>query len=902
MRVLCSPSSQYDDSIRRINNPKTTGCSAHRGRHKNDHVLEVKGRRISSHNKTRFLLQTACHIRRKAISRNQARAWLTLSGFLSLLRSLPLFVCLSKFVFLVGDLLFNVGCKMGMVCCVARVHDSVQDDLKYDEGQENISRRPEDNLQTRLQDGKVQEDISRKAETDKGQNDASRQVEDDLQDDEEQNDISRQPEVDLQDDKVQDISRQVETDEVQNDTLRQVEDGLQDDEEQNDISRQPEVDLQDDKVQYISRQVETDEGQNDTLRQVEDGLQDDEEQNDILRQPKVDLQNDEVHEDISRQVADDLQDNEKENDISRQPEDEVPDDIPQQPKDELKDDVKDSIPQKLDDVILSAFATEDDWKDNIDYSSTLINLPMEILVKILLYLPIRDRMGMRHISQRFRDAAEIPLLWKEFTVYSQISQPCLKRYHVGIMANLLKVIGEHVRKVYVSCMQTGKTLQMVRNTNWRNVTHLILYDSDYLRIIQSMPHLQNLKLMLQLYGIYHTVSEDMDYLYAVEDMVRLLEIIEGRIRKLDCYLTDSREEYVVGGIQEFANKGHVLPSIINIFSSFCITATNNTLYSPRVTPKLFKFWSTSAFNLSSFEINLYDTETIIPMNIFPPVPVRKYKFGAAEATPTLIRLSDHGIVNLKDKIFHLSEYIDDHGMISHAVTLDHGDCQSLIEERHLYCTHLHTVSYVDISYQNVNSNHLQQLAVVCPNLQQLYLKGNVNCLKDLQGLHAIVNTCQNLKSLNLAGISVSLAESYLLLWELLSSIKKLTYLAIDLCMILLYDFDDDDEQKLFTMCKGCHSLLALDVHLGEDHREWEYIWCQYSGRESCIECNSVNENFLFSHFPSLAYCAIWDIEYSSVAYAFTDCRHLKYLHNNYRSFILTKTKCHIDDKFQITHL
>ena len=91
-------------------------------------------------------------------------------------------------------------------------------------------------------------------------------------------------------------------------------------------------------------------------------------------------------------------------------------------------------------------------------------------------------------------------------------------------------------------------------------------------------------------------------------------------------------------------------------------------------------------------------------------------------------------------MFHFSKYIDDHDMVSHAVTLDHGDSGSLIEERHITCIpHLHTVSYVDISYENVNSNHdhLQQLAIACPNLQQLHLQGNVNCLKDfLQGLQA----------------------------------------------------------------------------------------------------------------------------------------------------------------------
>ena len=506
-----------------------------------------------------------------------------------------------------------------MVCCVARVHDSVQDDLKYDEVQEDISRWPEDKLQTCLQDDKVQEDISRQAETNKGQNDTSRQVE-----------------------------------------------GLQDDEERNDISRQPKVDLQDDKVQEdISRQAETDEGQNDTSRQAED----DDEQNDISRQPEVDLQDDEVQEDTSRQMADDLQDNiysgygiydERENNISRQPEDAVPDDTPQQPEDELKDDVKDNIPQKLDGAILSALATKDDRKDNIDYSSTLINLPTELLVKILLYLPICARMMVRHISQRFRNVAEIPLLWKEFTV--DIGSPLN-----GIMANLLKVIGEHVRVLYIGTWHPqGKTLSMLCNTNWRNVTHLILdqryYPSCLRGLIQQMPHLQNLELMLSLLD-YYTTNEDMGYDCAVEEIVEMLKIIEGRIRKLDCslewsYDSFSELKYIVEGIQECANKGYVLPSIINIFSRVefysKITATDNSkLYSnPRATCLLFKFWSTSAF---SFEIGFYD---IGAMNIFPSVSVIKYKFGAAEATPILIQLSDHGIVNLRDEIIpHLIEWV-----------------------------------------------------------------------------------------------------------------------------------------------------------------------------------------------------------------------------------------------------
>ena len=93
------------------------------------------------------------------------------------------------------------------------------------------------------------------------------------------------------------------------------------------------------------------------------------------------------------------------------------------------------------------------------------------------------------------------------------------------------------------------------------------------------------------------------------------------------------------------------------------------------------------------------------------------------------------------------------------------------------------------------------------NLERLNLMKAQNCLQSLQGLHAIVDTCQNLQGLNLVGIPVSSVESYLLLWELLSSIKKLTYLAIDLCMLIQYsNCDSADKQKFIGMLRNCGSL------------------------------------------------------------------------------------------------
>ena len=57
-------------------------------------------------------------------------------------------------------------------------------------------------------------------------------------------------------------------------------------------------------------------------------------------------------------------------------------------------------------------------------------------------------------------------------------------------------------------------------------------------------------------------------------------------------------------------------------------------------------------------------------------------------------------------------------------------------------------------------------------------------------------------------------ESYLLLWELLSGIKKLTHLAIDLCMLIHINnkcYNAADKDKLIGMLGNCGSLKALEI-------------------------------------------------------------------------------------------
>ena len=75
------------------------------------------------------------------------------------------------------------------------------------------------------------------------------------------------------------------------------------------------------------------------------------------------------------------------------------------------------------------------------FSKCLVNLPTELLVKILFHLPIHERIRIRYVCRRFQDVCEMPLLWKKF-VWSY------KPRHVCMVSNVLKVCGEQVRQIY----------------------------------------------------------------------------------------------------------------------------------------------------------------------------------------------------------------------------------------------------------------------------------------------------------------------------------------------------------------------------------------------------------------------------------------------------------------------
>ena len=482
--------------------------------------------------------------------------------------------------------------------------------------------------------------------------------------------------------------------------------------------------------------------------------------------------------------------------------------------------------------------TDDSRSAKHDY---LANFPTELLVKILSYLPTRDRFMMRRVSQRFRDASEMPLLWKE----------CIWNYeprHVSSISKVLIEHGEHVRRIFFPAHLTVKVVRELASHCTR-VTHLSLPRDTQLtlddleQVVCTMTCLHQLDVFVEAKFIQRDRSPSITpwgdpWICHING---LLKIAATSVKELNLHVIQFPLP-IKNSIKELASQGYTLP-IINIFGDGAVF----NLSSLWVKLQEFKYKSES-----SFEISLYDHRQI-PMNLYPLIPLKRLKFGPS-VTPPFIQLSSYGIVGIRQDTFCLSEY-NCFGTVRYILTPVH----KLYSNQNIPISHgqIDSVSCIDFSNVKVDSNHLEQLAAVCPNLQRLNLQGNFNCLKDLKGLRAIVNTCQNLEGINLTKILVSRVESLVLLWELLSSLKKLTHLSIDLC--LMESYDTNKQKLIINTFKTFRCLKALEI------------------THNCRRCTNVTD-FFFSYFPSLTYCRMYCFQYSALTYAINNCHKLKYLY------------------------
>jgi len=260
----------------------------------------------------------------------------------------------------------------------------------------------------------------------------------------------------------------------------------------------------------------------------------------------------------------------------------------------------------------------------------------------------------------------------------------------------------------------------------------------------------------------------------------------------------------------------------------------------------------------------------VPMNLFPALPVFQLQFGQTATLPLLDVGSLFGVDSYHLIMTECSEgskavYKTNLWTPGDFICRDRVDCN---------IDNLRFVTDIDFSGDEVfHSDQLEQVALMCPNLQRLML--SAISLNSLRGLHTIATCCQNLQGLNLLGIQMSQVEDKLQLWEILSNLK-LTHLAMELCLLGPSQGDGHDvyKQTLISLFQKCINLQALHLEPSAG-----------IGMEYCPDCGDYNHRdvLLLCHFPSLTYCRLNQMELGSSVVENVTSTCLKLRHVNYSS-------------------
>ena len=444
---------------------------------------------------------------------------------------------------------------------------------------------------------------------------------------------------------------------------------------------------------------------------------------------------------------------------------------------------------------------------------TLVALPVEMLVYVISFLSTRERVGIRCVSKRLRSASEIPSLWEEF-IWSHYAPRDDK-----LLEQVLQMFGKNIKIFHFADHIAPSKLEMILKF-CKNLIQLSLPSFDYEtfekleKIVSNITNLQILCMLIKE-KIFTTpfiqqifmLSSNLKELSLHYDMLISSNFIWDYNKHMHCWLVEwVNSNYVPRKLNIIFNGAHPvscgqythLRSILEKLQLFIPMLRNKTICdSDNIGWFSVCVKKSTNFSLVVPQVQLRVTESSV---VLPSVKATKY-----------------GILGLDNDTLHLTEGIDC-GKKVHKALLT-GTNNEYIDTS---VTSLASVTYFDASYcYKLCPGHLEQLSIACPNLQRLNLRGNTDCLNNLQGLHSIADNCKSLQGLNLNHVEQSSEYSCLELWEVLCTMH-LIQLAIDHWMIKVRDkvpvLSLRDccsiavkQQKLINMFKNYTSLKDLEI-------------------------------------------------------------------------------------------
>ena len=438
--------------------------------------------------------------------------------------------------------------------------------------------------------------------------------------------------------------------------------------------------------------------------------------------------------------------------------------------------------------------------------STLLTLPLEVLVYIVSFLPTREKVKIRCVSKSLRSVSEVPSLWEEF-VWSY--------YHAArdekLLKYLLKMFGKHIKRFHFTDYITpSKIMAMLKCC--KNLTELSLPSVRYHgkleqleKIVCSMSCLQILHIQCPIYGIHIWP------LFTLSNNLKELSLSLS----FGCFVNNMQQ-----WLEEWANFNYV-PRKLNIFVGesgmpigFVILKLQS--YLPTLRDKKLQRVSDSD-DTAWFSIYVKGSTSIVSF-----LPLLQLRVTDTSIVIPSVKASKYGILGLDSDTLYLT-HGNYRGKEVHKALLKGNNGEHLDTSVIGRC--LNFVTFFDASHcECLYPGHLEQLSIACPNLERLNLCGNSKCLGTLQGLHSLASNCQNLQELNLREIRVSDHEyDCLQLWEILC-MMRLSQLGIEAWMINIRDVKLPSlqpmgltvtmkRQKLIDMFQKYLSLQVLEAEI-----------------------------------------------------------------------------------------
>ena len=466
----------------------------------------------------------------------------------------------------------------------------------------------------------------------------------------------------------------------------------------------------------------------------------------------------------------------------------------------------------------------------------LVTLPTEVLKYIVSFLPTRDIARIRCVSKVLRAISEIPSLWETF-VWSYYTPR-----DDELLEYIIKTFGEDIKKIrFTDDVAPSKLVGMLQYC--KNVIHLSLPTFDNVEILEKIVgHITTLEIL----DIQGTNSQQKQILKSSSNL-KVLSI------HLILYSYSYLDHQVKQWFEEWANSNYV-PRTLNIIIFTDEWHELRTLVlSLQLAVLRNKKFLKDLSTVGCFNICVNTSVEFSQMLPYIQIQVT----NSSVALPS-VKASKYGLVGLDMDTLHLTQG-SYRGKKIHKVLLIGG-----IDERiDTSVTSLSSITYFDAAYCGMlNSNHLEQLSIACPNLQRLDLCGNSECLSDLQGLHSLSSNCKNMQGLNLHQIHEDKSEcDRLQLWEILC-IMRLTELSIEGWMINVHVAEQ--QQKLMSIFQKYSSLQVLEMNgFGSQNKL------------------SNNELLLVSCFPSITSYRINDLPSDNISNTLKcifDCQYLQCLY------------------------